>query len=511
MTSLNDSAHDVIVVGAGPTGLALAASLGQEGVRVLVVDRHPGVYPLPRAVHLDDEVYRILHALGVGPAFAAITHPTLGLRLVDERHRTIAQFERASVTPSGLPQANMYDQPDLERILRERCAQLPSVELRGGVDVTAIEQDADGVVARLADGPSLRGRYLVGCDGANSLVARTIGSDPEPLGFEQRWLVLDARCARPCGGAWEGVDQQCDPRRAGTFMRVAPGRYRWEFQLLPGEASTDYADVARLRPLIGPWVEGIADEEIEVFRIAEYTFRAAVARRWRDRRVLIAGDAAHLTPPFIGQGLCAGVRDAANLGWKLAWACRSGSSGPHPTGHPGDLLDTYEVERRPHAREMVRRAVTIGRAMTDGGLVGLLRRWLVPLLFRVVPSLAEHVLDSVTPPLSGPLVDGRLPRSVRGRLLPLVRMPGEVLVDELLGREFGVVALPGADVDEVARRLGARVVRVDPGATHPGPAALAAWLARARADHVVVRPDRTVLAAGRSGARTPELSGRLGS
>ncbi|MEM1413914.1 MAG: bifunctional 3-(3-hydroxy-phenyl)propionate/3-hydroxycinnamic acid hydroxylase [Myxococcota bacterium] len=504
------AACDVIVVGAGPTGLALAILLGQRGLRVSVLERHQSVYPLPRAVHLDDEVYRLLYGLGVGDAFGAITEPCLGMRLLDEEHVLLAQFDRRSLGPSGLPQANMFDQPALEELLRARLATLPTVRLEGGCLVQDIAQDADGVSAEVvdADDPSggtprtRRGRFLVGCDGAGSRVARHLDSSPEPLGFAQRWLVVDVRAARPCVD-WKGLFQVCDPHRARTFMPVTGDRYRWEFQLRDGETPDDFAGLTRLRPLLRPWVDGLEDTDLEVLRVAGYTFRAQVARRWRDRRIFIAGDAAHLTPPFIGQGLGAGLRDAANLAWKLAEVCRERA--------PEALLGSYEAERRPHAREMVRRAVLVGRAMTGRGAVGLLRRVLLPLL-RFVPSLSDFVLDSVTPPLTGPLVDARLPRPARGTLLPLVRVPaadGEVLVDQAIGDGFGIVARAGVVVGGLARS--ASVVRVRPDDSHPGLRALADWLESLAADYALIRPDRTLLALGCTRRPTGTLPALLGA
>ena len=141
-------------------------------------------------------------------------------------------------------------------------------------------------------------------------------------------------------------------------MRIGPDRYRWEFRLLTGETAADFQSVAALRPLVGPWVEGIPDDELDLVRVAEYTFRAQIADCWRDRKVFLLGDAAHLTPPFVGQGLCAGVRDAMNLNWKIA-AVLSGDL-------PKSVLDTYEVERKPHARALIRLARLIGVAMTPG-------------------------------------------------------------------------------------------------------------------------------------------------
>ena len=163
----------------------------------------------------------------------------------------------------------------------------------------------------------------------------------EDLEFEQRWLVIDVASTVELD-QWEGVHQLCDPERAATYMRIGDTRYRWEFRLLEGETAADFESIEALQPLIGPWVEGIPCDQLELVRVAEYHFRAQLADRWRDRNVFLLGDAAHLTPPFIGQGLCAGVRDSMNLSWKIAGVL-SGDL-------PESVLDTYEVERKPHAR-----------------------------------------------------------------------------------------------------------------------------------------------------------------
>ena len=213
---------------------------------------------------------------------------------------------------------------------------------------------------------SVLATYVLGCDGANSVVRTAIGSTMEDLEFEQRWLVIDVASTVELD-QWEGVHQVCDPERAATYMRIGDSRYRWEFRLLEGETAADFESIEALLPLIGPWVEGIPCDQLELVRVAEYTFRAQLADRWRDRNVFLLGDAAHLTPPFIGQGLCAGVRDSMNLSWKIAGVL-SGDL-------PESVLDTYEVERKPHARAMIRLAKLVGVSMTQGGRAGdLLRR-----------------------------------------------------------------------------------------------------------------------------------------
>lgn len=340
-----------MVVGAGPVGVAAAILLAQRGVPCLVLDRYAEPYPLPRAVHVDDEVVRILQEIGVASQFLRVSRPGLGLRLLDGGHRVMAEFRRAATPgPHGYPQANMFDQPDLERLLRARMAALDLVEFVGGAEVFAVSESAVRY-RMIGDGGehTVPAAAVLGCDGANSTVRGLIGARLTDLRFAERWLVVDGVC--PAGlEAWGGVQQVCDPRRAATFMQLGPRRYRWEFRLLDGEPDVD------VTALLAPWLGGTG---VRIVRRAEYTFRANIADRWRSGRVFLLGDAAHQTPPFIGQGLGAGLRDAYNLAWKLA----ADLSSP---GGAEELLSSYERERRPHVRAQIRLAVIAGWAMTGG-------------------------------------------------------------------------------------------------------------------------------------------------
>jgi 3-(3-hydroxy-phenyl)propionate hydroxylase len=479
----------VVIVGAGPVGVTAATLLGQYGVHCLVLDRWDGVYPQPRAVHLDDEIYRVLEQLGVAEQFAALSRPAAGLRLVDRNHRLLGEFDRAGESGRhGHPRANMFDQPELEHLLRTNLKDQTTVTLRGNIEVTEVAQDDRGRV-RVDFTDRLSGRhesvlagYVLGCDGANSVVRSSIGTTMEDLGFEQRWLVIDVATTVDLG-QWEGVHQVCDPGRAATYMRVGETRYRWEFRLLPNETAADYDSLAALRPLMEPWIAGVPDDELALVRVAEYTFRAQIADHWRDRHVFLLGDAAHLTPPFIGQGLCAGLRDATNLSWKLAGVLHGDL--------PESVLDTYEAERKPHARALIKLAKLVGAAMTQGGRAGdVLRRVIAPRL-HWVPGLRERVLDSETPPLSRcDLVVGPR-RSLAGRLCPNALLEDGRRFDQVVGNRFAVLSvapLTATQRDEVARR----------GAVHvhaPAGSQLHDWLTGGRATAALVRPDRTVMSA----------------
>ncbi|MET7423204.1 bifunctional 3-(3-hydroxy-phenyl)propionate/3-hydroxycinnamic acid hydroxylase [Dactylosporangium sp. NPDC005555] len=447
----------VVIVGAGPVGAASAILLAQRGVPCVLLDRYGSPYPLPRAVHVDDEVMRILQELGVAAAFAEVSRPGLGLRLLDGRHRVMAEFRRDPAPgPHGWPQANMFDQPDLERLLRARVAALPLISFRGGVTVTGVTSTS----VTLHDGTVLAASAVLGCDGANSTVRSLIGADLEDLGFEERWLVVDGVTGRDLD-AWGGVHQVCDPRRAATFMQLGSRRYRWEFRLHDGEPPVD------VPALLAPWLAGVS---VTVVREAEYTFKARLASTWRRGRVFLLGDAAHQTPPFIGQGLGAGLRDAYNLAWKLA---------------SGDvaLLDSYERERRPHVKAQIRLAVVAGWAMTGGqDRAAAVRRVVLGAIWRL-PGLKGLALRSTSPPLRGvgPLVPQ--PSVVHhGRTVPL---------DEALGPGWALLCRPGA----VFQHGGARVIVVTPAFDPSG--ALRRWMGRRRA--LLIRPDRVVTRLRRGG------------
>ena len=243
----------------------------------------------------------------------------------------------------------------------------PLIDFQRGVEVHAIAGVRQPLTAapiavlarRLEDETTqtFAGRLVLGCDGANSTIRQLVGVTMHDLGFTERWLVVDIRADRDLD-TWDGVEQVCDPARAATFMQVSGDRYRWEFQLHDGEDEADLTDPAALGHLLEPWTRRRDLDGLDVVRSAVYTFRARLATHVQVGRVFLLGDAAHLTPPFIGQGLASGLRDADNLAWKIAHVL---------TGHATpDLLATYETERRPHAKALIRKAVLVGWAMTGG-------------------------------------------------------------------------------------------------------------------------------------------------
>ena len=345
------STCDIAIVGAGPVGLMLANLLGADGVNVVLVERNDGLVGLPRAIAYDPETLRLFAQVGLFDALAdgLVQDP----EVVYLNARGVKLME---ITPPrsayGHSQLGTFYQPRLEHVLLAGLARFASVRALFNHRVTSISQDQLGVetlVETPAGTRSLRAKFLVGCDGGNSSTRDWIGLRLVGSTYAERWLVLDTRIDN------HGVDNItffCDPRRPAVRLPAVGSRVRWEFMQLPGEKPDELASDESVRRLLEPFVDFSA---VEIERRVVYTFHARVADRWRKGRVLLAGDAAHLMPPFAGQGMNSGMRDVANLAWKLAAAV---------AGQAGDeILDTYEIERADHVRAMVNLSRRLGRVI----------------------------------------------------------------------------------------------------------------------------------------------------
>ena len=487
MSSSNSSSPNslpVVIVGLGPVGATLAILLGQAGVPVVVVEREASAYTLPRAAHLDDDALRVLDAAGVADPVVAAGRPIDGFQLVDARLRPLLHARKRIDVETGWPAATLVHQPTVEGALRARLVQLLCVEVRTGHAVERAEQDADGVtVSGMGpDGPfEVRGRFAVGCDGARSQVREAMGAHLAGGRFAQRWLVVDT-LLKAGGDAALPVSllQIADPTRPATFVPFPGRRRRWEFRLLAGETEAHVLVPTRVRALLARFVD---PDAVEVERAAVYTFRDAVARPWRRGRLMVAGDAAHQMPPFLGQGLGAGVQDAATLAWALALVWHGDADEV--------LLDAVEAERRPHVEAVTRLAVRLGRLVSVGGAPAVVRDVVLGGARRVGP-LRRRLLDVSAPfPAVRPVL-GRPPRRAR---VPNVVLPDGERLDRRVGARFAVVGI-GLDAQawaagtDVWARLDAQFVSVAPASAAFD--ALAAW-AGASPCAVVVRPDRLAL------------------
>ena len=348
---------DVVIVGYGPVGAVLANLLGRDGIDVAVFEPSHDVYHLPRAAHFDDEVMRVFQSIGLASAVLRTAAPVRGMDFVAADGTVLFGFS-ADDRPRrhGWEAGYMFYQPDLETELRAAIERRPSVDVHLGHEVVALVPDDDGVAVTVRNTSTgavttARAAYVVGCDGARSFVRRELGIELDDSGFDQPWLVVDTMLRADAHVELpDRILQICDPRRPTTFVPSAGAHRRWEFMAVDGETADDLLDPVRIAELLAPWVTVGCD--VDVIRTAVYSFHALVARSWRRGRVLLAGDAAHQMPPFLGQGMCAGIRDTANLSWKLAMVL---------DGRATDgLLDTYQQEREAHVRAIIELAVSLG-------------------------------------------------------------------------------------------------------------------------------------------------------
>jgi flavoprotein hydroxylase len=343
---------DVAIVGAGPTGLVLAILLAQLGRSVVLFEQWPAPYPLPRAVHFDDEVGRLLQSCGVGDEVRAASEPAEVYEWRNAAGTTLLRFGRIGTGASGWPFSSMFCQPDLEAALEARANSRSTIEIRRGVAVEALEQDENLVSVGTRSGDTVRARYVVGCDGANSTVRDLLDIDVDDRGFFYDWLIVDVILDEP--RVFDPINLQvCDPHRPTTAVSGGPGRRRWEFMRLPDETREALNQEPTAWKLLEPWDVHPGNARME--RHAVYTFQARIADRWQDGRAFLAGDAAHLMPPFAGQGMCSGIRDAANLAWKLDLVV-TGRAAPA-------LLATYEEERRPGAVAAIDTSIALGQVI----------------------------------------------------------------------------------------------------------------------------------------------------
>jgi 2-polyprenyl-6-methoxyphenol hydroxylase-like FAD-dependent oxidoreductase len=497
---MTEGVFDVIIVGYGPVSQALALMLGHQGRKVAICERWSERYPLPRAVCVDHELYRVLSANGMQAMLPAVTQrgPLYQWFNADWKELLVIDWSQDAI--SGGPEVNFVHQPTLEEAMDKAVAALPSVTLHLGYEAVSVEQDAISATVQLRspetkEEKSLSAQYIVGCDGANSLVRATIGGEREDKGFEADWLVIDVLLKKGVTIEQLGIPpagQYCNPVRPTTIVPagVREGRVyrRWEFMRLPGETNEELEDEARVWELLKPWA---GPDDIELVRHKVYNFRSLMASKWRDRRIMIAGDAAHVMPPFMGQGMCAGMRDAWNLAWRLGLILDYKSD--------DKLLDGYQPERQPHVDQIVDMSIFLGKIICVPDAVHAAER-------------DEAFFSGNVPPMPDfpQLTDGLLHRDPSGKLsagagllsphVAISRAGATGRFDDLVGRGFALVCagrhpddLLEATTRHALEQLGINVVLLEQPAAPQNAVDLDGRLTRFMHDHhwqaMIVRPD----------------------
>ena len=510
---------DVLVAGAGPVGVTTANLLGCYGIDTVLVDRASGVVDYPRAIGIDDEGLRTFQTAGLADRVAADTIQNVPLKFFDGRGRCFAEV-RPTAREFGWHRRNIFMQPIAERTLREGLERFPHVRTLWSHELIRVEQDRSGVHVWLErdDGDTIEvtAKYLVGADGGRSTVRQLLGVPFLGSTHAHKWVVID--CAHdPLDAPYTAL--HCDPHRPYVSARMPYGYRRWEFMLFPGEDDRDVLAPDAVRDLLRRHV--VDPDAVDVVRARVYTHHSRIAERFVDNRTVLAGDAAHLMPPWAGQGLNTGLRDASNLAWKIA-ACTRGHAGPA-------LLATYDEERRSHAQAMIDLSTMLGRVLSPArpltahtrdllfravAVAPPLRRWIGEMRFKPEPVYRSgFFLPDRVSPAGG--ATGRM------FIQPDVEVAGRrAKLDDVLGAGFSLVGFdcdPAEHLDAAAtralRQLDANVFRVihsragdaqyERPMRRPGTTVLEdidnqmrPWFEQRGASAVVVRPDRYVAALG---------------
>jgi 3-(3-hydroxy-phenyl)propionate hydroxylase len=496
-TTLTDGTlYDVAIVGFGPVGATLAALLGRRGHRVIAFDKSTEIFPLPRAIGLDHEALRVLQAIGNVDALIPHTAPYRPSVYLGCDGKPILRFDIGPPPfPLGWRPNYTFNQPKLEEWLRESAQFTPNVDVGLGAEVTSLEERADEVVLTLADRSTVAAKYIVGCDGAASLVRRAGKIGVEDLQFDERWLVIDLLLDDEAAATLPDTNiQYCDPQRPSTYVVLPKNHRRWEIMLNAGE---DAEEMSRPNSIWALLAGRISPDHATLWRAAVYRFHAIVAQRWRFGRCFLAGDSAHQMPPFLAQGMCQGIRDAANLEWKLDLVLRGRAV--------SSLLDSYEAERKPNVIEVTNVVKQLGKLICERDPVAARRR------DAEVRQSQGGVIETKTrqdliPGLKAGIVSRKSKAAGLMFPQPIVRTRdgGSAMLDNLTGTRFRIVTFAAEQIgqmdsidrfinefDSVLLELGpdgllsiGDAVRATDGSRQ-----LSAWLAKHECIAAIVRPD----------------------
>ncbi len=353
---------DITIVGFGPTGGTLANLLAMHGFSILILEREKSFYPLPRAVHFDDEVMRVFQTIGITKDFLKYTIINKGTKFVNSKGKVILDWPRPrKVTINGWYPSYRFNQPDLERQLRKKLRKYKTVTVKQNSEVTKVynQKDYVKVIFKNMKDKSLKEvktKFVIGCDGANSKIRDEMNTKMDNLGFTQKWAVVDLILKKNKKNLPDRTIQYSNTKQPATYCRNVGKRRRWEFAIKKNQNEKKILSDSYIWNFLKPWLK---KNEAKIERKTIYTFNSAISRKWRKGRIFIAGDAAHLMPPFMGQGMCAGIRDASNLAWKIVSCLKQ--------KYDEKILNSYQAERFSNVKEYIETTMRMGEFVNAVG------------------------------------------------------------------------------------------------------------------------------------------------
>ena len=462
--------YDVVIIGFGPTGGTLANLLALHGFSILIVEKEKSFYPLPRAVHFDDEIMRVFQTIGITDKFLKHTIINKGTKFVNSKNRVVLDWPRPrSITENGWYPSYRFHQPDLERKLRRRLKDFKKVSVMQNTKVNSLKEEKNSVKICIENINNnkiseIRAKYIIGCDGARSTIRKQIKAKFQNLGFTQKWAVVDLILKKNKKELPDRTIQYSNSKRPATYCRNVGKRRRWEFAINNNESEKKVLSNSYIWNFLKPWLK---PSEALMERKTIYTFQSAISKKWKKGRVFLAGDAAHLMPPFMGQGMCAGVRDASNLAWKIAYCLKN--------NHSEKLLNTYQSERYSNVIEYIKTTVKMGEFVNAVGTSNITGE------VSSTPN-GQKSMKSIKPKLGKGL--GKINDKNRGKIFPQFKLKnGKSLDNKFFDKPLLIIS------SKYKKKLPKKINYINSN-TAKG---LNEYMLNLKIDAFVVRPDRFIL------------------
>ena len=466
---------DVTIVGLGPAGGTLANLLAMHDFSILILDREKSFYPLPRAVHFDDEVMRVIQTIGITKEFLKHTIINKGTKFVNSKNKVILDWPRPKkITDNGWYPSYRFHQPDLEKKLRKKLKNYKKVLIEQDSEVIKIQNSKNHVDITYLNINNrkeylVRSKYVIGCDGANSITRKQMKTKMDNLGFTQKWAVVDLILRKKKNNLPDRTIQYSNPKQPATYCRNVGRRRRWEFAIKEKHSDKKVLSENYIWNFLKPWLN---KSEAIIERKTIYTFESAIARKWRKGRIFLAGDAAHLMPPFMGQGMCAGIRDASNLAWKIATCLR--------VKHNDSFLNTYQSERSLNVREYIETTMRMGEFVNAVESIQITDN---------ISSDNKGIkrMQSIKPKIGKGL--GHLKDKNRGKIFPQFKLNKNISLDDNFSKK-GILILSSDIKTKVSKNY--------PLVNSKKFKKLSVYLKNINSKAIIVRPDRFILGSANS-------------